>query len=454
MKKEFFKTAVLTCLVISSLVLSAHIWYEEELWSLDYSSFVYSLKNLFQKENSGKFSSTDELVYWSEFSPEFISFTYGSQKMVTYHASPDYPWASRVASQVVDSLQKEGEIVSITDEEYLNTYKTNSMMLKFPTDVSLLKFLKKDDGFLDTVKDPYVTTVVVGIDESQTNYLSFRDIKTDHAYRMPIKTVVNTEEIANTILSSEQNSSFAFELSFDVTKDNSERILFNRFVPITLGETGICALKATPIYYSSDYDGIFKAVGIVKNSARTYRDKEGTIHFIQNRSTLKIFEEGAFLFEATDSEAGVSLTNRNEREAIIEFANLLYQNIAPESDSYLGLQTVTKTDDGNRVYEFIYQTQNGALYIEGEPAVRVVVKNGTILEYYQRLLEISLTDDRSTTTGVLEAYDSLYNRSDFNEKSKQTIRSMIPCHIFSGEETYVGWVCRFSDQSLSYFIPG
>ena len=452
MKKEFFKTAVLTCLVISSLMLSVHIWYEKELWSLDYSSFVYSLKNLFEKENSGKFSSTDELIYWSEFSPEFISFTYGSQKMVTYNGSPEFTEATRVVSSAVKSLSKEGEIVSVTEEEYLNAYKTNSIMLKFPLEINLLEFLEKEASFLEEVREPYVNTLVIGIDESQTNYLTFLDNRTGHAYRMPVKTTADSVTIAETILSSGQNSSFAFELNFDVKKDDSERILFHRFVPITLEEQNVQALQAEPVLYSSDYDGIFKALGIVKNSARTYRDKEGTVHFIENRSTLKIFEEGAFYFEATDPEAGIPLRNRDEKQAILEFVNLLYQNIAPKSDAYLRLHNI-RTVEGKKEYEFIYQTRNGALYLEGEPAVRVLAENGVILAYQQRLLEISATDDTKITTGVLEAYDSLYNREDFSEKSKLTIRSMLPCHILGENGVQVGWVCCFSDQSLTYFIP-
>ena len=451
MKKEFLKTAVLTLLVISSLVLSVNIWYEKELWSMDYSSFVYSLKNLFQKEDSGKFTNTDELMYWSEFSPEFISFTYGSQKKIVYDSSPEFEGALQKLVQTVDSLEKEGEIVSVTDEEYLNTYKTNSMMLKFPREISVLSFLKQEDGFLDAVKEPLATTVVIGIDESQTNYLSFRDTKTGHAYRMPVKSKAPGKKIAEEIASYGQNDSFAFELNFDTKTDDSERILFQRFVPITLEETQLQSLRVQPVYYSSEYDGVFKAFGIVKNSARTYKDKEGNVHFIENRSTLKISPQGAFRFEATDSEAGVSLKNRDEKEAVLEFVNLLYQNIVPESDAFLTLYRVETTPE-KKVYQFLYNARNGSLYIEGRPAVSVTVKNGTVVEYDQQVLSVMATDNTETTTGVLEAYDSLYNREDFSQKSKLTVRSMIPCHIYRDGELFAGWVCRFSDQSLTYFI--
>lgn len=450
--KERIKTILLTCLVISSLVLSVNIWYEKELWSMDYSSFVYSLKNFFTGKQEGPFSDTEELMELCQYSPEFVSFTYGSQKMIVYNASPGFVEAHSTASQILASLQKEGNLVSITDEEYLNLYKTNSMMLKFPYEIGLKEFLKQEDAFFDAVKEPSVSTLVVGIDNSQTNYLSFRDQKTGHAYRMPVKTNADTQAIATKISENAQNDSFAFELNFDQKQDDAQRILFNRFVAITLGETALRPLKAEPVYYSSAYDGVFKAFRIVKNSARTYRDKENTIHFIENRSTLKIFEKGAFRFEATDRESGIALTGREETEAVTEFVNLLYRNIAPQSDAFLVL-TAKETRGNKTAYQFHYQTQNGALYSDEGASVTVLTENGVIMEYEQNLYLISLAGGEETTTGVIEAYDSLYNLSDFSQKSKLTVSSMVPCHILSDGVLRGGWVCGFSDDSISYFIP-
>lgn len=434
------------------MVLSAHIWYEKELWSLDYSSFVYSFKNFFQRENSGTFSNTDDLLYWSEFSPEFISFTYGSQKYVTYAASPDFVEANNRAEKVISTLKKEGNTVSVTDEEYLNAYKTNSMMLKFSSDISLQDFLKQDDAFFDVVKDPYSSTLVIGIDDSQSNYLTFKDSKTGHAYRMSVSHLADVNAIVKTIEAHDSTASFAFELNFDVKKDDTPRILFYRFVPITLNQTALRPLEVKPVKYSSDYDGIFKALGIVKNSARTYRDKENTIHFIENRSTLKIFDSGAFRFEATDRESGVKLSDGDERSRVTEFVNLLYRNILPESEAFFSLANVKKENSKTR-YEFYYNTKNGMLYHKENPAVCVVVENGTIMEYEQMLYFISVKDGETFIPAVLEAYDWLYNQPDFEEKIGHTLNSMIPCHILTADGVKPGWICHFSDRSVSYYIP-
>lgn len=451
-RKEFLKSCLLTCLVISSLVLSVNICYEKELWSMDYSSFVYSLKNFFTRESGSNLGDTDALMRLSQYSPEFVSFTYGSRKMIVYDASPGFVEAHQMASEILSSLKKEGTMVSITDEEYLNAYKTNSMMLKFPSDISLTEFLKQEDAFFDSVKDPSVSTLVVGIDDSQTNYLSFRDQKTGHAYRMPVSTDANGEAIHQKIEASQQNASFAFELNFDRKQDDAQRILFSRFVPITLGETPIRSISAEPIYYSSDYDGVFKAFGIVKNSARTYRDKNNTIHFIENRSTLKILESGGFRYEATDKSSGIALSDRNQQEAVIEFANLLYRNIAPQSDAFLTLFR-TRTEGTKTGYQFVYHTRNGPLHLKDQWAVNLTVEDGVIINYEQNLYNLTLTGGEGKTTGVIEAYDSLYNLPDFEAKSKLTVKSMLPCHILDAGTLRLGWVCRFSDNSVSYFIP-
>lgn len=452
MKREFIKTVVLTCLVISSLVLSAHIWYEKELWSLDYSSFVHSSENLFVGGNSESPADADELLYWSEFSPEFISLTYGSQKNIIYQASPDFPEVNRMAEEIVASIEKDGSLSTITAEEYLNAYKTNSMMLKFPARVNLTEFLRQEDAFFDAVANPVSDTLVIGVGDSQTNHLTFMDVSSGRAYQMPVKITVDAAAIEKQVLSANKNDSYAFELNFDTNAEDTERILFERFVPIVLEPTGVQKIHVEPVSFSSAYDGVFKAFRIVKNSARTYRDKTGVINFIENRSTLKINEEGAFHFEATDLEAGIGLSKRSQKEAVTEFVNLLYRSMVPGSDGYLRVLT-SYTEGSKTVYEFWYYTPNGALYQQEKPAVRVVCQNGTIVEYDQTVLRLVMEEGTETVSGVIEAYDYLYNQPDFSEKSNHKIESMFPCYALENGELSAGWFCRFSDDSVTFIKP-
>ncbi len=452
MKREFIKTVVLTCLVLSSLVLSAHIWNEKELWSADYSSFVHSLQNFFTGDDSVSPVSADELLYQSEFTPEFISLTYGSQKNIVYQASPDFPEVNRVAKEIVSSIEKDGSLITVTAEEYLNAYKTNSMMLKFSSWVNLTEFLKQEDAFFDAVANPVSDTLVIGIGASQTNYLTFMDLSSGRAYQMPVKITADAKAIEEQVLSANRNDSYAFELNFDTNTEDTERILFERFVPIVLEHTRVQKLRVEEVPYSSSYDGVFKAFHIVKNSARTYRDKTGAVNFIENRSTLTIHEQGSFRFEATELGAGITLSNRPQRDSVTEFVNLLYRSIVPGGDGYLSLLS-SHTEGSKTVYEFWYYTPNGALYQKEKPAVRVVCENGTIVEYDQTVLRLTVEEGTETVTGVIEAYDCLYNQPDFSEKSTQKIESMFPCYALENGQLSVGWFCRFSDDSVTFVQP-
>ncbi len=451
MKRELIKTVVLTCLVLSSLVLSAHIWYEKELWSADYSSFVHSLENFFSGGENKNSANSDEVLYWSEFTPEFISVTYGSQKNIVYQASPDFPKINGMVEGIVSSLEKDGTLSTVTAEEYLNAYKTNSMMLKFQNRVNLAGFLKQEDAFFDADVTPVSDTLVIGIGSSQTNYLTFMDLSSGRAYQLPVKLSVDTKAVEEYVLSSGQTDSYAFELNFDTKTEDTQRILFERFVPIVLEPVFMQGLQVEYVPYSSSYDGVFKAFRIVKNSARTYRDKTGDINFIENRSTLKINEQGTFHFEVTDREAGIALSDRSEKIAVAEFVNLLYGSMVPESDGYLGLSN-TYSESGKTVYEFWYQTKNGSLY-QKEPAVRVVCENGTIVKYDQTVLSLKVTNASETVSGVIEAYDYLYKQPDFSQKSKLKIQSMFPCHILEDGQIGAGWFCRFSDESVTFYKP-
>ncbi len=451
MKREFVKTVVLTCLVLSSLVLSAYIWSEKELWPAGYSSFVHSLGNFFGGGSTESPANAEELLYQSEFTPELISLTYGSKKNIVYQASPEFSEVNDMVAEIVLSIAKDGSLTTVTAEEYLNAYKTNSMMLKFPSRVNLTELLRQGDAFFDSVVNPVSDTLVIGIGGSQTNYITFMDQSSGRAYQLPVKLTVDEKTIEERVLSAAQNDSYAFELNFDAKTEDTERILFERFVPIVLEPARVQKIQVEPVPYSSSYDGIFKAFHIVKNSARTYRDKTGDILFIENRSTLKINEQGAFRFEVTDREAGVALSDRSQQDAVNEFVNLLYRSMAPGSDGYLSLFH-SYTEGTKTIYEYWYQTPNGALYLADQPAVRVVCEGGTIMEYDQTVLRLTVADGTETVSGVIEAYDYLYNQPDFSEKSRHKIESMFPCHILKNGQLSAGWMCRFSDDSVT-LIP-
>lgn len=452
MKKEFIKTVVLTCLVLSSLVLSAHIWHEKELWSLDYNSFVHSLKNLFAEEGPEERQEGNTIPYWNELSPEFVSFTFGSQRMICYQASPQFPEANRMASEVLSSVEKDGSLATVTEEEYLNSYKTNSMMIKFPSRVNLQELLGKEDAFFDAVTNPITSTLVIGIGDSKTTYLTFMDDSSGHAYQLPVKIFTNIETLKERIALVNQNASYAYELKFDENAGNTQRILFDRFVPIVLDPVKIHRIEALPVPYSSAYDSVFKAFHIVKNSARSYRDKAGAIHFIENRSTLKILADGGFHFETSDPEAGIGLGEKPEQEVVTEFVNLLYRSIVPESDGYLMVMSYQEQEN-RHIYEFMYHTPNGFLYQKNGPAVRVVCEDGVIMKYEQTLLDLKIGEQISMPSGIIEAYDLLYQQSDIADKSKQRIRSMVPCHVLENGTITAGWYCRFSDGSVSCLTP-
>ncbi len=448
MKREFLKTAVLTCLVLSSLVLSVHIWTEKELWPTGYSSFVHSLGNFFGGGDSENPANAEELLYQSEFTPELISLTYGSKKNIVYQASPEFSEVNGVVADIVSSIEKDGSLTTVTAEEYLNAYKTNSMMLKFPSWVNLTEFLKQGDAFFDSVVNPVSDTLVIGIGGSQTNYLTFMDQSSGRAYQLPVKLTVDEKAVEERIMMASQNDSYAFELNFDTKTEDAERILFEQFVPIVLEPVRLQSIQAEPVAYSSSYDGVFKAFGIVKNSARTYRDKTGAILFIENRSTLRINEQGAFHFEVTEREAGIALSNRSQEAGVTEFVNLLYRSMVPGSDGYLSLFH-SYTEGTKTIYEYWYQTPNGALYLEEQPAVRVVCEAGAIVEYDQTVLRLLVADGTETVSGVIEAYDYLYNQPDFSEKSQHKIENMFPCHILKDGQLSAGWLCRFSNNSVT-----
>ena len=445
--KETIKSFILSFLVISSLVLTANIWFVKELWSKDYNSFLYSFQNIFN------FNDTyEDVVYKSEYSPVFVGITLNSKRTIAYIGSENYNDFFSVADSIMKNISKEGSYLEISDDDFSAVHKTNSMIIKFANDTELKVFLKNADVLPDTQTMPVSDSVVINIFDTSTKYLYFHDSISNKNYRISVKySPVNTKKVTD-ITNNAQSLYYAFEVSLHKQTDNVERILFENFIPIEINDTTVMKLDASPIIYNnaknSPYDPLFKAFNITKNSARaSYIDKDNVINFIEKYSTFKIHKNGLYIYETNRDQAGINLSknNRNERDEAIWFINELYRNAAPDSTAILKLDSVNN-DKEITTYTFNYITDNGVLYFsDNSPAATMEVSNGIIISCKQHLLTIKPTANFGKISGMLETYNNMY-QADIAKDLK--IKNMFPANIYYPYGSNVGWVALLSDNSV------
>ena len=453
MKKEFFKTAILNILVFLSLILTFNIWFDKELWPQGYSSFVYSLENIFPFLSDDVYIENPAISEESEFGLEWIAVSNGGHRNIIYFGDGDFHSFNSALNSVKTSLTKAGDIYEITAEDFKNASKTKSITLKFNSTVNLSRYLGSEAGFFNNiVPETKLMLLTSSEDSSLTRYIYFKDYRNLY-YKMPVK---YSEEslsklISKRISNSKSSDYYAFELNFDKGAKGLERILFDSFVPLTTSTKSIYKTQVVRIKNDSEntFDEVFKAFGIKKNSARSYRDTDNVLNYIENYASLKIREDGYFSYETTDHEKSVYLGKNDTKEDVIKFANSLYQNII-ETESMLVLKDIEEKKDGETIYNLIYSDGNAHLYLDGIYGASVSVKDGYISKYSQYPLILKEGTDAFFTGSVIEAYDKIYKTDLWQDKKDLTIEKILPVNFYNGNETVLRWYIEFSDGSKEF----
>lgn len=453
MKREFFKTMLLYFLVITSLFLTVNIWSGKELWSYDYSSFIYNARNFFAKENSGIFVSKDAIQTSECYSVKWIALSSDSKKSISYLGEENYNTFSELLSVLRSDITKAGTVSLVEHDDFINIFKGSGICAKFSTDIPLSDYLKCDEAFFDDVKNPYSDIVFLSIpsDYTATKYLYFSDKKTKNNYRLPVKYTDErlSEELSALLNSQGSSDSFSFELNFDKKTSGVERILLDSLVPVAISEKNIRTLNVECVNYNDFgdvYDSVFRAFNIKKNSARSYTDTDGVTGFIENHATLRVFKNGYFQYETDECFEGLSIGEGDNAIRTIAFANSIYKGCL-ETDAFLCLDKVTE-ENGIITYEFSYATPYGSLYSTMGSCATMKVKDGNIIFYKQLLLDISVSERNVNVGSLLNAYDKMYNSDLPKTKSGLSIVNLCPVNVYTDEgRVEQKWYFEFSDGS-------
>lgn len=454
MNREFFKTAILNILVFLSLILAFNIWFDKELWSGGYSSFVYSFENIFPFLSDDVYIENSFLSGESVHGMEWIAATGSGKRSVVYFGDGEFSNLVAEIDGIKSTVTKSGTVSEVSGEDFTNVFKSSSIAIKFNTPVSLLKYFDRDSDYFDNISP--VTDLLLftfSQDNSSIRYIYFTDNKTQLSYRMPVK--YNNGNLITLIsaLSSRAPTTdyYAFELNFDKTAEGIDRILFDSFVPITTQTKSIYQAYVKPVRYNSQnsFDGVFKAFGIKKNSARSYKDTDNVLNYMENYSSLKIREDGYFVYQSDIYSKGVHIGKNDVTEDVLKFANSLYQSIV-SSQNILVLKDIKENENGETVYGLIYSDGSTNLYLDGIYGAEVTVKDGYISRYCQHVLKLEKSTDAFFTGSVIEAYDKLYNSDLQKGKENLTIKKIFPVNFYNGEEVVLKWYVEFSDGSSDF----
>ncbi|MBQ7901788.1 MAG: hypothetical protein IJ365_07515, partial [Clostridia bacterium] len=316
MIKERIKSCLLVFLVASSLVLTLNMWINGKLWPNGYN-FFSNVTNYFNISNNKSYYLSKENISY----PEKIIVNNLEQRSLYTHTSEQYnEIVDDVLSVIKQSITKfeysESETV-----EWNTALSTGSIYVSYPVayDTTLLC------GILDIVPlnlktksvQEFIIVPSVGKNSSAVTVYT-----KDFDSKKVFKTITSSDaDKINSIIQQYATESlnllpYSFELKFDRSNDETvvQKVVIDPTVTLKLENTQLPIITTTNylenIYNNTYISGkILRSFGYNTTNSRGYLDKNNTAVYVENFSTIKVYENGLLEYKSLDPTKGITLTN-------------------------------------------------------------------------------------------------------------------------------------------------
>ena len=466
--KERIKSCLLSLLIISSIVLSINMWFNEKLWSNDYN-FFSNITNIFKSENKGKsyYLSKENISY-----PEKIIINNMEKRNRYTHTSKEY---LQMIEPILSTIKKgftECKFEETSKDDWNVILKSKSIYISYPIayDTTLLS------GILDVTANEVPAKLIKDIiiyptdPQSLTVNIFIKDDDNNKIYKSTINHNYTffSEIVEKYAIDSINLIPYSFELNFDKSSDVIEqKVVIEPTVTLKLEEQTLPNIKSqnclTNIYedvYTSS--NILRSFGYNTTNTKKYLDKNNTSVYVENFSTLKIHNNGLLEYKSIDNTKGISLTNKNSSTlydnfiACIEFVNNLWDNAMPGKIFNVNLTSDILFDQKGQSFSITMD-----YYINGHPVIckldktssydellhgiEIKVSDGKIVEYRQLFNEYSLTSQIIKKGSAIDAIDAMFSNENL---MSETISALNIAYVNNNNIWNPVWTATTTDNKL------
>ena len=449
MKLRRTKSLILTCLIISSIVLSAYVWMSEELWPKGYNFFI-EIKN---HPSIRRFFSADVYSIPMEnlSKPEKIVVTKGEERNVYYNSDPSFEEVNKTVSAFLESvLSDEATVqnrVTVSAEEWKNVLRndeildTRSLYVDFSLEYSSELFAHMI-GIKNTWIDKEVSSlkefIIAPVGEGESDVLFYAKGGGELIYKYLISYKGKSEitaAIDTYATDTATTYSYSFELNLDKNNQGigtgvKQKVFLNSMVIMSSNSTTVPVIYGENPFESelADRGALLGHFRYAAGAPKHYTDYSGIEYFVENDAHLKLYPNGLIEYVAEADGGGIELPESpaSVYEAInrsIGFAEHVWSSVVGDAPfSVLVTSDLLENDEG--IYKFTldyyYEGKLVTTEISGNGfedmnhAVEIEVKNGKVIRYrhffrrYQMAAEI-------VSTPQIEALDKIYERFNTGE---------------------------------------
>ena len=466
-RRELFKTVILTCLVISSVILASKIWFTEELWSDGYNSFSY--KSAFFSKISSWFKrepSVKALDYNQIFFPKQLMLTQGETVILLNPADDNYNKISEDIKQILGKMFEDFSASEITPQELQKVCKTTSVFVDFYNNTSF-KMLGDYFGVENSGETAEIANVRQLLISCEEPAVYARNNQSGKIYKVIFKGDVKelNEKVTSAAKSKGEGQklySYAFENGFDIAHEDPgapKKMLLDSYIIVNINSESVPKIETYSLISERNTDldaSLLQIFDMSLNTSRPFSETDGTINYIENYAKLRINRNGLFEYDSMDSDKGIELGGgiNSDYDIIKKTGEFLEKvnaiNTLPQGNNYVFNRLEKKE---NRYELYFDLTFRGIPVILNrasgtESNVKIIVDGTRIISYKQNFIAGKNAGGKFEIKNMINALDDFYSVYDTGAVENVKISDMYNTYYYNPQtkDMSVIWVVALSNN--------
>lgn len=449
MKLERFKSALLIILIISSIVLSTQIWFNEKLWPDGYNFFV-SLKNtsvgqfiesLSSKEGSKEAVQEDILVPHNFFvymvknldhagymlTPKDESFSYAKNFLHTFIGDALSAADNTNFSKVEETEWQSALCANGIYADYGASYLTNTFL-------SLVNVTKSVEVLEENIQN--MGRFAVAEQDGQIS-LYINDLSDNSFYKILYDK--NHDKLTNIINSCIDkltiDNRFSFFIGADADSPIEGAAVFAPYIVLSENSVdALCAVSESKSEINKNFIAMSETLAenfsINPKTARRYTDAEENVVYVQNQASVKLSHDGYIEYQSTTVDGGLAL--RENADSQTSLALVLYPlvflsekiNSQISENSNISVYVSSVKEEGNKYTVTLDYSFNGLTYVSRDnnnvvPSITAEIDGGFLKSYKQYIADLEITDDFITLPSSYGGTDEIFSNMTLEQRSEK-----------------------------------
>ncbi|MCK9478312.1 MAG: hypothetical protein M0R40_02280 [Firmicutes bacterium] len=458
MRKEQIKSVVLVLLILNCVQLTGQIWFNKKLWPGGYNFFAFN------------FSSTA----MNAVKPQRLVINGGNAREVYYPRQKQYndiyKNVTNIIANFIDSDDLRG--TAAVKDDWKTFLKDKSILLSYGHSMDsgsfTSSFNKAVTGFpyVGVLSDVLITGDGV---TNETIVCIFNSItETAVTYRLEGGGESFLKYIESATFGKNHNKSFAFELFWDLNRENTsiERsVLVDSFVLLPMDNESVNLITAeNPLENDfTIFDGIVSALGYTPSTLRkSVSENDNVASYVENSATIKISPSGMIEYSAVDPQRGIPLQtgkadSLNVVNKVFEITEGIYRQIGIDDIPNIYISSDLIAQKGERFILKMNYSHNGKpIFVYSKDnlapvdAIHAEVEGGYLKSFKMFIRTFNEIDDVATTVPVITAFDELAKQ--IGKTRKVLIEDVFKCYIIKDSLAEIAWGVKTDDVNDNIII--